>query len=271
MNNKRVKNFNNTSMNRIESLFKQKKNNILSIYFTAGFPELTSTNSILRSLSEAGADIIEIGMPFSDPVADGPVIQESNDIALKNGMSVTMLFIQLKELRKGINTPILLMGYINPVIQFGVENFCKCCSETGVDGVILPDLPPEVYKNEYKSIFTKYGICNVLLITPQTEESRIRYIDSLSSGFIYMVSSSAITGVRGGFSELQISYFKRISEMKLSNPTLTGFGISGKESFDKACEYSSGAIIGSAFIKLLKEKGGSDESIKEFIRSIKSS
>ena len=257
-------------MNRIDKLFKEKPTNILSIYFTAGYPQLDSTPGIVKALADAGADMIEIGIPFSDPMADGPVIQRSNERALQNGMNLKLLFKQLIHVRKEVKIPLLLMGYLNPVIQFGVENFCRQCIETGIDGVILPDLPPLVYIEEYLSIFNKYNLYNILFITPQSDSKRIRTIDKISRGFIYMVSSSSVTGIKGSFSDEQILYFKRIKEMNLKNPGLIGFGISNHDTFEMACKYTGGCIIGSAFVKMLGQGGNIGEKISQFIKEIKS-
>ena len=256
-------------MNRINELFRLNKENILSVYFTAGYPELNSTTEIIRLLADAGTDMIEIGIPFSDPLADGPVIQKSNDAALRNGMSMKILFRQLAGIRKEINIPLLLMGYLNPVFQFGMENFCRKCHETGIDGVILPDLPPAVFERQYSAIFGKYGLCNIFLISPGTDNERISMIDRISKGFIYMVSSSSTTGIKGKFSESQKEYFRRVREMRLSNPRLIGFGISDNNTFREACNMADGAIVGSAFIKVLAEKGLSRSNIYQFIRDIK--
>jgi tryptophan synthase alpha chain len=257
-------------MNRIDKLFKDKKSNILSVYFTAGYPHLDSTTVIIKALADSGADMIEIGMPFSDPMADGPVIQRSNEKALQNGISLKLLFRQLSEIRKEVKIPLLLMGYLNPVLQFGIANFCRCCNETGIDGVILPDLPPLVYSEQFLPLFEKYNLCNILLITPQSDNERIRTIDKISSGFIYMVSSSSVTGIKGSFSEEQMSYYKRVSEMDLKNPCLIGFGISDQEAFKMACKYAGGAIIGSAFVKILTQDGSLLENINLFIKGLKS-
>lgn len=255
-------------MNRIDLLFQTKKEDILSIYFTAGYPLIDSTCEIISNLVLAGVDMIEIGMPFSDPLADGPVIQRSNETALKNGMSIKLLFSQLADIRKTVNIPLLLMGYINPVLKFGIDNFCYNCASSGIDGVILPDLPPELYLKQYSGIFQKNGLHNIFLISPQTDDKRIEMIDSISRGFIYMVSSSSTTGTKTGFSEDQISYFKRIKEMNLTNPRLIGFGISDAYSFNEACRMAKGVVIGSAFIKVLGEKGVDSKSIRQFIDSI---
>jgi tryptophan synthase alpha chain len=256
-------------MNRIDKLFREKKNNILSVYFTAGYPQLDSTITIIRALAEYGADMIEIGIPFSDPMADGPVIQRSNEQALKNGMTLKLLFNQLSDLRDDVKIPILLMGYLNPVIQFGVENFCRQCSEAGIDGVILPDLPPAVYVKEYRTIFDRYDLYNILLISPQSSVERVKYIDQLSRGFIYMVSSSSVTGSRGNLTDEQISYFKRTGEMNLVNPSLIGFGISDRDTFINAGKHARGGIIGSAFVKILGKDGNLKENVGKFIKEIR--
>jgi len=256
-------------MNRIDKLFKEKDGNILSVYFTAGYPFLDSTTRIIETLTENGVDMIEIGMPFSDPMADGPVIQHSNETALKNGMSLKLLFSQLQNIRIKVNIPLLLMGYLNPVIQFGVENFCRHCNEVGIDGVILPDMPPQVYIEEYQQIFEKYRLYNILLISPQSDNERILEIDKISRGFIYMVSSSAITGVKGNFSDEQILYFNRVKNLDLKNPGLIGFGISDHDTYLNACKHAKGAIIGSAFVKILGQGGNIYDKIKKFVKEIK--
>jgi tryptophan synthase alpha chain len=238
------------------------------VYFTAGYPLLDSTAIIVKVLSDAGVDMIEIGIPFSDPMADGPVIQSSNERALKNGMNLNLLFNQLSEIRKEVETPLLLMGYLNPVLQFGVENFCKRCKQIGIDGVILPDLPPLIYTEEYQSVFNKYDLYNILLISPQSSEERISVIDEISKGFIYMVSSSSVTGTKAGFSEDQLSYFSRVNELNLKNPCLIGFGISNHDTFINAGKFARGAIIGSAFVKAIGKDGDLTENIKQFIKGI---
>lgn len=255
--------------NRIEKLFEEKKERILSVYFSAGFPKLNDTSEIMQCLQDSGADIIEVGIPYSDPVADGPTIQESNKVALDNGISLKLIFEQLKNIRKSVDIPIILMGYINPVLQYGVEDFCKKCTEVGVDGLILPDLPMQEYLDEYQEVFKAHGLLNIFLITPQTSDERIREIDQNSMGFIYMVSSSSTTGAKSGISTDQVSYFNRVKSMNLSNPVLIGFGISDKETFDQASEYAAGAIIGSAFINVLKKAVNLKTEIKTFIQSIK--
>ena len=253
-------------MNRIQASLAQNKK-LLSIYFTAGFPAIDDTVSILEQLQEAGADMIELGLPFSDPLADGPTIQESSTKALHNGMTTDKLFDQLKGIRKTIDVPLIVMGYFNPIMQFGVERFCKCCQEVGIDGLIIPDLPVNVYHEKYQKLFQQYGLLNMFLITPQTPDDRIGYIDKVSEGFIYMVSSAATTGAQGSFGNEQEQYFKRIGAMNLKSKLLVGFGISNRETYDAAVAHSQGAIIGSAFIKHL-EKNGSN-SVKKFIEHIR--
>ena len=257
-------------MNRIDILFRERKNDILSVYFTAGYPNLSSTAGIIKALADSAVDMIEIGIPFSDPLADGPVIQRSNEKALKNRMSLSLLFRQLSDIRQEVKIPLLLMGYLNPVMQFGMENFCIKCSEIGIDGVILPDLPPLVYKNEYHSVFNNYDLYNVLLISPQSSSGRISALDKISRGFIYMVSSSSVTGPKGSFSDSQMSYFKRVSDMNLKNPCLIGFGISDRETFINAGKYARGGIIGSAFVNILGMDGNMERNINKFINRIKS-
>jgi tryptophan synthase alpha chain len=256
-------------MNRIEKLFSEKKNNILSVFFTAGFPALDSTKLIAKTLEETGVDMIEIGIPFSDPIADGPTIQESNKIALDNGMSVKLLLEQVKEIRKEVSFPIILMGYLNPVLQYGVEKFCKEAAANGVDGLILPDMPMDEYITTYKVTMEAADLLNTFLISPTTSAKRIKKIDDASKGFIYAVSSSSTTGTKGNFSIEQEEYFRRLQSLHLKNPFLIGFGISSHETFSKACEYSSGAIIGSAFINLLKGSADLKSDIKDFVNSLK--
>jgi tryptophan synthase alpha chain len=255
--------------NRITTLFQEKNNHLLSVYFTAGFPHLEDTVSIMEHLQEGGADLIEIGIPFSDPMADGPTIQESNQAALHNGMTLKQLFQQLENIRGKIHIPIILMGYFNPIMQYGLEKFCETCERLEIDGLIVPDLPMQDYLNLYKQQFDQYGIFNIFLITPQTSEDRIREIDKNSNGFIYMVSSASITGAKSSISEEQINYFQRVQQMKLKNPRLIGFGISNRETFDMACNYASGAIIGSAFIKVLQQSKNLREDIINYIKSVK--
>lgn len=255
-------------MNRIDQLFQNKKERVLSIYFTAGFPKLEDTLTIMQAIESAGADIIEVGVPYSDPIADGPTIQDSNQIALDNGMSLKKLFDQLKDMRQSVSLPVVLMGYLNPIIQYGMEAFCKKCQEIGVDGLILPDLPMQQYLDEFKEVFDRYDLCNTFLISPQTSEKRIQEIDSHSNGFIYMVSAHSITGARTGISEEQVGYFKRVEAMNLQNPRLIGFGISDSETFSTASKYGNGAIIGSAFIKKIKESQDLKSDIESYIKSV---
>lgn len=253
-------------MNRInKTLTKDRK--LLSIYFTAGYPKLGDTVPILQSLENAGVDLVEIGLPFSDPLADGPTIQASSTAALKNGMTTEVLFGQLRDIRKTVSIPLILMGYFNPVLQYGVETFCKRCQEIGIDGLILPDLPLDVYQAEYEATFKKYGLINVFLITPQTSDSRIHHIDAVSEGFIYMVSSASVTGAKKGFGPEQQSYFDRIAALDLKHPQIVGFGISNSETFEVATKNAKGAIIGSAFIKHLTEHGR--DGIASFIAGIR--
>jgi tryptophan synthase alpha chain len=252
-------------MNKInQKLLEDKK--LLSIYFTAGYPNIDDTVSIIQGLEKNGVDMIEIGLPFSDPLADGPTIQASSTQALKNGMTTEVLFKQLKDIRKSVTIPLIIMGYFNPMLQYGVEGFCKKCQEIGIDGLIIPDLPVDVYHDDYKATFDKYGLINVLLITPQTSDQRIRYIDSISNGFIYMVSSASTTGTQTGFGDEQTQYFERIAKMNLKNPQIVGFGISNNETFTQATKYAKGAIIGSAFVKHVTNKGVNN--IDSFVNSI---
>lgn len=255
-------------MNRINQLFERKKDNILSIYFTAGYPGLNSTIDIAEALEKAGADFLEIGIPYSDPLADGPVIQNSSLKSIENGMTLKVLFEQLKDLRKRVSIPVLLMGYVNPILQYGVEKFCVSCKEVGIDGLIAPDLPMYEYEELYINSFRGSDLSNVFLITPQTSEERIRKIDELTNGFIYLLSSSSTTGKDVSLSDVTENYFSRIKAMQLKNPTMIGFGISDNKSFSKATEYANGAIVGTAFVKLLGE-GDYMERIPEFVSSLK--
>lgn len=255
-------------MNRLNTLFQQKQN-LLSIYFTAGFPKLNDTVTILKALQDAGTDFVEIGMPFSDPLADGPVIQSSSTKALQNGMSLKILFEQLQEVRKTIDMPLVLMGYLNPVLKFGVEAFIGKCKEIGIDGLILPDLPFELYNEQYRSLFEASDISNIFLITPQTPEERVRLLDRHSSSFLYMVSSAAVTGAKSGVSQQQVDYFNRINQLNLKTPRMVGFGISNNESYKQVCNYAHGAIVGSAFIKLLEQSTGLEADIADFVKSIR--
>ena len=250
----------------ISELFNTDKK-LVSIYFTAGFPQLHDTVEIIENLEKSGVDLIEIGLPFSDPLADGPTIQESSTKALRNGMTTELLFEQLSDIRQRVNIPLIIMGYFNPVMQYGVEAFCQKCEDIGIDALILPDLPLREYQLHYKEIFNRHGLDLIYLITPQTPEERIRAIDEMSNSFIYMVSSSSTTGAKAGFSEENQEYFKRVEDMKLKNPTLVGFGISDKNSFDQATAHSQGAIIGSAFIKHIESQG--IDQISSFVQNLK--
>ena len=255
-------------MNRLNKLFESKKDNLLSIYFTAGYPELNTTVAIARELEKAGADFLEIGFPYSDPVADGPTVQNSSQKALENGMTLNVLFNELKELRKTVSIPVLLMGYFNPMVQYGVERFCKAAAEAGVDGVIVPDLPMYEYENIYSRYFIDNGLSNIFLVTPQTSEERIRKVDGLSNSFIYLLSSSSTTGKSLELTNTIEDYYKRIKAMRLNNPAIIGFGITNQASFNKACEYARGAIVGSAFVKFLGQEDYL-ENIPGFIQSIR--
>ena len=248
--------------NRIDLKFKEDKK-LLSIYFSAGFPNLEDTVPILKNLQASGADMVEIGLPFSDPLADGPTIQESSTKALQNGMTTQKLFDQLQGIREHIDIPLVLMGYFNPMMQYGIQKFCEQCEAIGIDGLIIPDLPVDVYHEEYKSLFEKHGLYNMFLITPQTSDERIRYIDDVSNGFIYMVSSAAVTGAQSSFGATQAEYFKRVANMNLKTETIVGFGISNADTYQTATAHSRGAIIGSAFIKFLQKEGV--DNIKYFV------
>ena len=260
-------------MNRINKKLQEdnlpagKAGKLLSIYFTAGYPELEDTVPILKALQESGVDMVEIGLPFSDPLADGPTIQESSTAALKNGMTTAKLFEQLEGIRESIDIPLIVMGYFNPVLQYGVEEFCAKCAEIGVDGIILPDLPLAEYELHYKAIFEKHGLKFIFLITPQTSDDRIRQIDKASDSFIYMVSSASTTGKTAGFGNLQTDYFKRIASLSLKNPQIVGFGIKDRDTFAKAVKTAKGAIIGSAFIKHVTEHGV--DGIGDFVKQIR--
>lgn len=257
-------------MNRIDQLFANKNKNVLSIYFTAGYPSLNDTVPVLQALEKNGVDVVEIGIPFSDPMADGSVIQASGTQALKNGMTLRELFRQLTDVRDKVSIPLVLMGYLNPIMRFGFENFCAEAARCGIDGVIIPDLPFADYQNEYKAIAEKYGIHMIMLITPETSEERIRMIDQNTRGFIYMVSSASVTGAKSAFGDENLSYFRRVNAMNLNNPRLIGFGISNKVTFDAACENASGAIIGSKFVTLLGSEPSVGEAVKKLLTLIKS-
>lgn len=256
-------------MNRITSIFQSKDKEVLNVYFTAGYPALDDTLPVLRQLEASGVDLIEIGIPFSDPIADGPTIQMSNHQALGNGMNLPKLISQLEGMRAEVSVPVILMGYLNPIMQYGIEKFCASMERIGVDGLIIPDLPMDEYIEFYEPIFKKHGLFNIFLITPQTSQERIRKIDAISQGFIYMVSSASITGAKTGISEAQVAYFERINQMNLENPRLIGFGISDRESFQIASQYAHGAIIGSAFINVLSKAKDLATDIPNFIQQIK--
>ena len=252
--------------NRINTRMADPKK-VLSIYFTAGYPEKEDTTKVLQQLQDSGVDLVEIGLPFSDPLADGPTIQDSSTTALKNGMSTQLLFDQLKDIRKSIHIPLIVMGYFNPMLQYGVDTFLKECAQIGIDGIIMPDLPLAEYKQHYAAMYEKFGIKNIFLITPQTSDARIREIDKASDSFIYLVSTASVTGSKSGFGPEQEAYFERIANMKLKNPLVVGFGIHDAHTFTQATKHTSGAIIGSAFIKTITEKGLA--GIAPFIQSLR--
>ena len=254
-------------MSRIKNLFQKKSQNVLNVYCTAGYPELNSTLRVMRALEEIVADIIELGMPYSDPLADGEVIQASSSKALSNGMTIHFLFEQLKNLRKEISLPVILMGYMNPVLQYGFENFCRDAAAVGIDGLILPDLPEYEFETEYGTIIKKYGLDFIFLVTPETSEERIKKLDELSTGFLYAVSSSATTGKDKDFNAVE-EYLQRLQSYQLKNPILVGFGIKDKQTFDAACKYANGAIIGTAFIKALENTNDVEQSTKIFLQTI---
>lgn len=254
-------------MNSVTHIFEQKKKQVLSIFFTAGFPQLEDTQEIIRQLSDSGVDFIEVGLPYSDPLADGPTIQHSSSVALQNGMNLDKVFEQLMEIKEQNKTPLVLMGYLNQLIKYGEDTFCQKVKDCGIDTVIIPDLPMIEYENHYKALFEKYGISNVFLITPHTSVDRIRKIDALTESFIYVVASASITGAKGEISPAQIAYFERIQAMELKSNLVVGFGISDHQTFATACNYMNGAIIGSAFIKTLAEEGTA--GIADFISGIR--
>lgn len=254
-------------MNRLKELFQRKKEKVLNVYCTAGFPQFDSTLQTMKALQENGADIIELGMPYSDPLADGPVIQSSSSKALHNGMTIEKLFAQLQDCRKEIYVPVILMGYMNPVLQYGFERFCQHAAAIPIDGLILPDLPEHEFETEYAGIIHRYGLDFIFLVTPETSEERIKKLDELSSGFLYAVSSSSTTGNKKDFNEVE-KYLQRLQNMNLKNPFLAGFGIKDKESFESACKYSSGAIIGSAYIKAIEDSSDVRQATKKFLQSI---
>lgn len=254
-------------MNRLQDLFQRKQNNVLSIYCTAGYPQLNDTVKVMKALQDNGADIIELGMPYSDPLADGPVIQASSTVALKNGMTIETLFGQLRDFRKEIYVPVILMGYMNPVLQFGFERFCQYAADMPIDGLTLPDLPEHEFENEYAPVIKKYGLDFIFLVTPETSEERIRKLDSLSTGFLYAVSSSSTTGNEKDFTAAE-KYLQRLQNMQLKNPILVGFGIKDRQSVEAACKYANGAIIGSAYIKALENSIDVELTSKQFLSSI---
>ncbi len=254
-------------MSRIKELFEKKGNNVLNVYCTAGYPQLNSTLEVMKSLQDNGAKIIELGMPYSDPLADGPVIQQSGSIALANGMTIAKLFEQLKDFRKEIDIPVILMGYMNPVLQYGFEKFCADAAAVGIDGLILPDLPEYEFETEYGAIIKKYNLDFIFLVTPETSEERIKKLDSLSTGFLYAVSSSSTTGSNKKAANTD-DYLKKLQSLKLKNPVLVGFGISNKQSFDAVCQLADGAIIGSAYIKALENSTDVNAATKTFLSSI---
>ncbi|OQP52083.1 tryptophan synthase subunit alpha [Niastella yeongjuensis] len=256
-------------MNRIQELFKQKKNNILNVYCTAGYPQLNSTVPVMKALQDSGVDMIELGMPYSDPLADGPVIQASSTQALANGMTIATLFEQLRGFRQQIYVPVVLMGYMNPILQYGFERFCQDAADMPIDGLILPDLPEYEFETEYGPIMQRYGLNFIFLVTPETSEERIRRLDSLSTGFLYAVSSSSTTGKDKDMNAVN-NYLQKLQDMKLKNPVLVGFGIKDKATFQQACEHANGAIIGTAFIKALENTSDIAGTTKKFITDIKS-
>ena len=256
-------------MNRIEKLFQNSfpDRGILSVYCTAGFPRLEDTLAVMKALEENGVGMIELGMPYSDPLADGPVIQHSSTIALQNGMTIKKLFGQLKDFRKEISIPVLLMGYMNPILQYGFEKFCSNAASVGIDGLILPDLPEYEYETEYGAIIKKYGLDFVFLVTPETSEERVRKLDELSNGFLYAVSSSSTTGKEKNMNDVKM-YLQRLKDLKLINPVIVGFGIRDKQTFETACKNANGAIIGTAYIRALEENNNIGEATKLFLNGI---
>ena len=256
-------------MNKLQELFKNKKRDLLSIYFTAGYPKLETTGEIIKGLEKSGVDFIEVGMPFSDPMADGPTIQDSSEKALANGMNLDVYFDQLRSIKQDVSLPLIAMGYVNQMMCYGDDKFLQACVEGGISGLILPDLPLKVYEEEYKAKFEKYGLVNVFLVTPQTSDERIMEIDAISNSFIYLVSSASTTGSKSDINQSQVDYFQRVKDMNLNNPLVIGFGISNSETYKQACKYASGAIIGSAFVKAVSEKTDF-QAIYEFISGIRS-
>ena len=257
-------------MNRINQLFATKKENILSLYFCTGYPVPDGTADVIRTLQQKGVDMLEIGIPFSDPMADGPVIQDAVTRALRGGMTLRRLFAQLRDIRRDVHIPLLLMGYLNPIMQYGFEAFCRSCRECGIDGAIIPDLPFKDYMEEYRPIARKYGVHLIMLITPETSEERIRQIDEHTDGFIYMVSSAAITGAQRDFNAQKQAYFRRIGNMRLRNPRMIGFGISNRQTFEAAAKHAAGCIIGSKFVSLLtEEQDNADRAADRLLAALK--
>lgn len=254
-------------MSRIADLFQRKNQRILNIYCTAGYPNLDSTLKVMKALQDNGADMIELGMPYSDPLADGPVIQASSTVALTNGMTIKKLFEQLKDFRMDIKLPVILMGYMNPVLQYGFEKFCVDAAAVGIDGLILPDLPEYEFETEYGAIIKKYGLDFIFLVTPETSEERIKRLDSLSTGFLYAVSSSSTTGKDKNMADVG-NYLQKLKNLKLRNLILVGFGIKDKATFEAACTYANGAIIGSAFVKAMEGAQNEELSVKQFLKSV---
>lgn len=253
-------------MSKLNSLFEKKQQDLCSVFFTAGFPKLNDTNIIIKSLESSGVDFLEVGLPYSDPLADGPTIQHSSSVALENGINLDIIFNQLEALKDSVKIPLILMGYLNQIIKYGDTKFCQRCKDCGIETVIIPDLPMIEYESHYQQLFANYGISNVFLITPQTSEERIHKIDKITNAFIYVVASSSITGAKGEISSKQTTYFERIKKMNLKSTLIAGFGISNKSTFNTACEYMNGAIIGSAFINFLQENG--TDSITKFVSDI---
>lgn len=255
-------------MTRINALFERKKNNILNVYTTAGFPALHDTIPVMEALQEYGADIIELGMPYSDPLADGPVIQHSSAVALNNGMTIRILFEQLRDMRNKIHVPVLLMGYMNPVLQYGFEQFCADAAAVGVDGLILPDLPAFEFEHEYGALIKKYGLDFIFLVTPETSDERVKQLDALSSGFLYAVSSSSTTGAANA-TAASADYLNRLASLPLTNPVLVGFGIKDRQSLDAVCAHAAGGIIGSAFVKVLENSTDIHAAVRGFLSSLR--
>ncbi len=253
-------------MSKLTTLFKEKPNRLCSVYFTSGYPNLNDTGAIVKSLEAAGVDFLEVGLPYSDPMADGPTIQHTSSIALKNGINLDVIFNQLEEIKNQVNIPLVAMGYFNQVVRYGAEKFCEKCQSVGVETLVLPDMPMIEYENTYKALFSKYGLSNVFLITPQTSKERILKIDAMTDAFIYVVASSSITGAKGAISSTQIDYFNRIKSYGLKSILIAGFGISSKETFNTVCQHVNGAIIGSAFVKDVGTNGV--ENIENFVKQI---